>query len=311
MFVYSEYSYPSSDGRTLIHVNQWTPLGKAPRGVVQIAHGIAEYGRRYAPFARFLCDHGYVVTAADHLGHGQSVAPDGVRLSFGHEDGWRRAVDDMAALQSRLAAQYSGVPRFLFGHSMGSFLLRTLLIRYPDAGLRGALLCGTGHPGALTVAGGLALVRRELRALGPDAFSPRVNELVFGLYNRPFAPNRTPFDWLSADPDNVDAYMADPLCGGETTLALMRDLLEGIRFLTGQSRVNKMNRDTAVLFLSGDQDPVGDMGKGVRRAVESFRRAGVKDLSLKLYHGVRHEILNEKSRRFVYQDVLDWLDKRA
>ena len=306
MFVTSEFYFPSSDGRTLIHVNQWTPLGRPVAGVVQIIHGIAEYGGRYAPFARFLCDQGFVVTAADHLGHGLSVAPDGVRMSFGHQDGWQHAVGDIAALQQRLAALYPGLPCFLFGHSMGSFLLRTFLIRCPGR-ISGAILCGTGHPSPLTLAGGLSVVRREYKQLGADAFSPRVNQLIFGAYNRPFAPARTDYDWLSANPENVDAYLADPLCGGQATLGLVRDMLEGIRFITAQSQVNAMDKNTPVFFISGDQDPVGDMGKGVRRAFRSFEKAGVKDVSIKLYHGLRHEILNEKSSRFVRQDVLDWL----
>ena len=310
MSVTSEFYFPSSDGRTLIHVNQWTPLGRPIVGVVQIIHGIAEYGGRYAPFARFLCGQGFVVAAADHLGHGLSVAPDGVRLSFGHEDGWRRAVEDIAALQRRLAGLYPSLPFFLFGHSMGSFLLRTFLIRCPGR-VSGAVICGTGHPSPLTLAGGLAVVRRERKRLGPDAFSPKVNGLIFGAYNRPFAPARTDYDWLSANQENVDAYAADPLCGGQATLALVQDMLEGLRFLTAQARVNAMDKDTPVFFISGDQDPVGDMGKGVRRAFRSFEKAGAKDVSLKLYHGLRHEILNEKSRRFVWQDVLDWLMARC
>ena len=129
--------------------------------------------------------------------------------------------------------------------------------------------------------------------------------------NKAFSPARTRFDWISANPDNVDAYIADPLCGGDATLGLFRDMLTGIQFLTKQSNINQMDKDTAVLFIAGDQDPVGDMGKGVKRACAAFQRAGVRDLSLKLYHGLRHEILNEKSKRFVYQDVLSWLEARC
>ena len=309
MVITSEYWFPSSDGKTLIHVNQWTP-GPAPaRGVVQIAHGVAEYGRRYEPFARFLCDSGFAVVAHDHLGHGLSVAEGEPRIYVGAENGWRYVVDDLAELQRRTAGVFSGAPYFLFGHSMGSFITRTYLIRYPGA-VRGAVLCGTGHQSPLLLAAGRKVVNAEIRKLGPAAYSARADGLVFGAYGKKFAPARTRFDWISANAENVDAYIADPMCGENATLGLMRDMLEGITFLTRGENIRKMDRALSVFLISGDEDPVGDMGKGVARACAAFRKAGLRDVSMKLYHGLRHEILNEKSRRFVYQDVLDWLEAR-
>ena len=309
MSIFSEYSFPSSDGKTLIHVNQWRPLSVPVRGVVQIAHGVAEYGRRYEPFARFLCANGFVVTAHDHLGHGLSVADGAPRLYFGPEGGWDLVVEDMAALQARTARLFPDVPYFLFGHSMGSFLTRTWLIRHPGL-VRGAVLCGTGQQQPLLLAAGRKIVDGEIRRLGPAATSARATELIFGAYGRAFAPNRTPYDWLSANQENVDTYMADPLCGGDVTLGLFRDMLGGIAFIGRAANVEKMDKACPLLLISGDQDPVGDMGKGVLRARDLYRRAGIQDLSCKLYHGLRHEILNEKSKKFVYQDVLDWLCQR-
>lgn len=307
MAITSEFFFPSSDGKTLIHVNQWTPSERKIIGVVQIAHGVAEYGARYAPFAQFLCSHGFVVVANDHLGHGLSQIEGQPPVYFGESGGWEHVVDDVARLQQRTARAWPELPYFIFGHSMGSFITRTYLIRYPGR-VRGAILCGTGHQPPLVVSGGLLVVNSEIKKLGAAAFSPKADQLAFGAYNRAFAPARTRFDWVSADPDNVDAYIADPLCGGDATLGLLRDMLTGIRFITRQSNIDQMDKDTAVFFIAGDQDPVGDMGKGVKRARDAFQKAGVRDLSMKLYHGLRHEILNEKSKRFVYQDVLTWLE---
>ena len=309
MVITSEFYFPSSDGKTLIHVNQWTPAGVPLRGVVQIAHGVAEYGARYAPFARFLAEQGFVTAANDHLGHGLSAAPGAPRLFFGEQGGWGYAVKDLAALQQRLAALYPALPCFLFGHSMGSFLTRTFLIRFPDR-VRGAVLCGTGFPSPLLLAAGKRVTDREKRRLGPTAFSETANRLVFGAYNRAFAPARTDYDWLSANPENVDAYLADPLCGEPISVGLMRDMLGGISYVCRSSNLAKMDRSLAAYFISGDQDPVGDMGKGVTRAFRAFQRSGLTDVSMKLYHGLRHEILNEKSSRFVYRDVLAWLEAR-
>ena len=310
MAITSEFFFPSSDGKTLIHVNQWTPSERRILGVVQIAHGVAEYGARYAPFARFLCGHGFVVVANDHLGHGQSLIPGGPMVYLGEKDGWWNVVDDMECLRSRVAKVFPDRPYFLFGHSMGSFLSRTHLIRYPGR-LDGCILCGTGHQSPALIAGGKLIADREIRRLGKKAFSARADDLAFGAYNKAFAPTRTRFDWVSASEENVDAYIADPLCGGDTSLGLFRDMLDGLSCITRQSNMNKMDKELPVFFIAGDQDPVGDMGRGVRRACDCFRRAGIRDLSIKLYHGLRHEILNEASRLYVYQDVLDWLEARA
>ena len=310
MAITSEFFFPSSDGKTLIHVNQWTPSERRILGVVQIAHGVAEYGARYAPFARFLCGHGFVVVANDHLGHGQSLIPGSPMVYLGEKDGWWNVVDDMECLRSRVAKVFPDRPYFLFGHSMGSFLSRTHLIRYPGR-LDGCILCGTGHQSPALIAGGKLIADREIRRLGKKAFSARADDLAFGAYNKAFAPTRTRFDWVSASEENVDAYIADPLCGGDTTLGLFRDMLDGLSYITRQSNMDKMDADLPVFFIAGDQDPVGEMGRGVLRARDCFRRAGLRDVSCKLYHGLRHEILNEASRQYVYRDVLDWLEARA
>ena len=310
MAIVSEFYIPSSDGRTLIHVNQWTPAGRTVTGVVQIAHGVAEYGGRYAPFARYLCSHGYVVVANDHLGHGRSVIEGCPMVYLGDEDGWRHVVDDMEALRRQVSRVFPDKPYFLFGHSMGSFLSRTHLICYPGV-LDGCILCGTGHQSPVLIAGGKLIADREIRRLGRKAFSVKADKLAFGAYNQHFQPARTRFDWISANEANVDAYIADPLCGGDTTLGLFRDMLDGLSIITKQSQMNKMDKELPVLFISGDQDPVGDMGKGVEKAYRCFRKAGLRDVSMKLYHGLRHEILNETGRQYVYRDVLDWLEARS
>jgi len=310
MAITSEFFFPSSDGKTLIHVNQWTPSERRILGVVQIAHGVAEYGARYAPFARFLCGHGFVVVANDHLGHGQSLIPGGPMVYLGEKDGWWNVVDDMECLRSRVAKVFPDRPYFLFGHSMGSFLSRTHLIRYPGR-LDGCILCGTGHQSPALIAGGKLIADREIRRLGKKAFSARADDLAFGAYNKAFAPTRTRFDWVSASEENVDAYIADPLCGGDTTLGLFRDMLDGLSFITKQSHIEQMDKDLPVFFIAGDQDPVGDMGKGVRRAYACFHKAGIHDLHIKLYHGLRHEILNEASRQYIFQDISDWLEARV
>ncbi len=310
MMNYSESYFLSSDGVTPIHVNHWVPTDRPVRGVVQIAHGVAEYGKRYAPFAEFLCAHGFAVVANDHLGHGKSGIANAPKLYFGENDGWWHAVDDMETLRRQTAQEFLGKPYFLFGHSMGSFLSRSYLIRWPGK-LDGCILCGTGNPSPAVIAGGKLVTNHEIRHMGKKAYSARADALAFGSYNKKFRPNRTLCDWVSASEANVDAYIVDPQCGGNVSVGLLRDILEGLSYITDKSNLEKMERTMPVLFIAGQNDPVGDMGKGVHRACENFQKAGMMDVQSKLYPGMRHEILNEEAKTDVYRDVLLWLEKRC
>ena len=304
MVTYKDYYFPSTDGQSNIHVNCWFP--EQAIGVVQIAHGIAEYGKRYDDFARFLCENGYAVVANDHLGHGDSRRKNVPPLFFAEENGWMTVVDDMEALRLRTAAEFPDLPYFLFGHSMGSFLSRTYLIRYPG-NLSGCILCGTGNPGTATILAGKLLASHEIKKLGKTGYSKKADDIAFGTYNRKFAPNRTESDWISVNEDNVDAYLQDPQCGGNATIGLLQDLLDGLWFITRKKHLPSMALSMPVLFIAGQEDPVGNMGKDVQKVYRNFVAAGVKNANIKLYEGLRHEILNEKNKAEVYNDVLAWL----
>lgn len=308
MCEFSDYTYQSCNGKTAIHVRRCTPDGKI-RGVVQIAHGIAEHVERYDRFASFLAENGFVVVANDHLGHGQSISDKSDLGFFAENGGWELVVGDMHRLCLLTNDEYPGLPYFLFGHSMGSFLSRTFIIRFPDL-LDGVILSGTGQQAPAIVTGGAFLSAREIRKHGRRYVSDRLNLLAFGGYNKGFSPSRTGFDWLSRDAAEVDRYVADPLCGFETTAGLFSDLMGGIRFISNGENLKRMRKELPVFFLSGGSDPVGDSGKGVMRAYRSFLKAGMEDVTLKLYPGGRHEMLNELNYREVHRDVLNWLDSK-
>ncbi len=305
--VTTEFTFLSADKRTPIHAVEWTPEDGSIRAVLQISHGVAEYALRYASFAEFLTARGFAVASHDHIGHGLSVARGAPRLYFGPKGSWQRVVDDLYTRRKLAEKRFPGVPRFLLGHSMGSFLARTYLIRYPGT-VDGAVLMGTGHMSGAMVSGGRAVAAAETLRLGDRAVSSVVDRLAFGAYNRIFAPNRTAFDWLSVSEENVDAYMADPLCGGNASVGLFREMLSGIAYIKRPENLRRMNLNTPVLFVSGSMDPVGECGKGVERAYASFQRAGVRDVAMKLYENARHEILNDTCRETVYQDILRWLE---
>jgi len=304
--VRNEFTFLSADGKTSIHAVEWLPEGQ-PRAVLQIAHGVSEYILRYEPFATYLTEQGFAVVGHDHIGHGSSLSAGAERLYFGPKGSWDWVVQDIDTLRQLEGKKFAGLPYFLLGHSMGSFLVRTYLIRYPGS-VDGTVVMGTGQMAPTLITGGLAVAAAESRRIGAEHPSPIVTKLSFGTYNKLFAPNRTGFDWLSVNAENVDAYIADPLCGGNASIGLFREMLGGMRFIAKPENLKKMNRNMPILFISGEMDPVGDCGKGVKRAYESFLKAGMRDISIQLYPHLRHEILCETECQTVFEDIFHWLE---
>ena len=302
------FTFPSSDGRHTCHGSCWQPARDLPRGVVQIVHGVAEHMGRYDWFARFLAGHGYAVCGADHLGHGRTGAEDGKFGYFGPRRGWELVTRDVRRLRLMAGDRFPGVPYFLLGHSMGSFLTRTYLCRYPGT-VDGAILSGTGQESALLVGAGKALAGLIAHIRGPEAVSPLVNELSLGSYNKQFRPNRTGADWISRDEKVVDAYLRDPWCTFTPTVGMFRDMLGGLQYIASPAALAQMDPDTPVYLFSGDRDPVGGNGAGVRKVYGYFEKQGTRDLTMKLYPGGRHEMLNELNRDEVYGGVVNWLDR--
>ena len=307
--VKNEFFYPSADGKTQIHAVEWLPDGEV-LAVLQIAHGVAEYALRYESFARYLTERGFAVVGNDHIGHGRSVAKGSMPLYFGPKGSWNWVVEDIHRLREDMGRKYPDKPYFMLGHSMGSFLLRTYLIQYPGT-VDAAVIMGTGQQPAVMTTGGQLLAPLLAGKNGYDQPSDLVEKLAFGGYNKQFSPNRTGYDWLSANEENVNRYIADPLCGGKASVGLFREMLWGLGFIRSSANLKKMDVNTPVLFVSGACDPVGANGKGVRQAYESFRKAGVADVTLRLYPGMRHEILNENGSEQVCLDIYEWLGTKA
>ena len=306
----TEFTFLSTDGKTQLHGMRWEPDGGSVRAVLQICHGVAEHIARYDAFARYLNGLGIAVVGHDHLGHGLSLPEGGTPVYFGAGNTWNTVVDDIYVLHQRIRLWYPDVPLCIMGHSMGSFLTRTYLIRYPGT-VKAAVIMGTGWQPKAVIAGGMAVAKAVGAVVGENGTSDLVTNLAFGAYNKLFAPNRTSCDWLSADEGNVDAYMADPLCGADATVGLFRQMLSGIRFNQKLSNLRQMDPRIPVLFVAGEKDPVGDCGNGVRRTYQEFRRAGVQDCTLKLYPGLRHEILNEKAQQQqIFEDIGLWLTSK-
>ena len=290
-----------------IFVYSWLP-DKKPVAAVQIAHGMAEHAARYERFAKALTDAGFAVWANDHRGHGKTA---GALKNVGYladEGGWEFLIKDMKRLTDLIKKQNPGLPIFLFGHSMGSFLSRSYIARWGKE-LKGVVLSGTnGDPGLLAKIGTLIAIW-ECKRKGKKAPSPLMTKLSFGEFNKPFKPARTEFEWLSRDPVEVDKYVADPYCGGVFTARFFYDMLLGTREIYQPDVIAKVPKKLPVYIFSGEKDPVGKNGKGVRETYNAYKKAGIADVTIRLYKDGRHEMLNETNRNEVYRDVIEWLNK--
>ncbi len=309
MSVFEDFCFESSTGRNTIRALKCVPDGK-PRAVVQISHGIAEHIDRYRDFMAFLAENGFVAVGDDHLGHGKTITDPKDQGFFAEKDGWEHVVRDMDKLHDLMREQYPDIPYVFFGHSMGSFLTRTYLIEHPDK-YDAAIISGTGHQAKAMVLGGYAAAGFFVRKEGARAVGTALNNIAFGSYNKGYDNPRTIYDWLSRDPAVPDAYAADPLCGFIATNGLFRDMMGGIKFITNQKNIDRMNKEKPIYFMSGDADPVGENGKGVTRAYQAFCKAGLHDVTIRLYPGGRHEMLNETNKDQVYQDILNWLEEKV
>ncbi len=299
-----EFFYPSC-GAGQIHACRWLPEGEI-KGIVQIVHGIAEHIGRYDDFATYLNRHGIAVVAEDHMGHGGSIGKDGIQGYF--HGGWFRAVEDSYQLMKQTMQEFPGVPYTLLGHSMGSFMARTILIDHPNCGIQSCILSGTAwQPKALLMA---AEPLCKLFCVGDKECRPcpALQNVVFGGYNKKVERVKTPYDWTSRDGERVAAYVADPMCGFVATAGLLRDMMQGLRYIQKNQNLAKMNQQLPVLFATGGDDPVGNYGKGVLQAAKAFEAQGMEKVKTKIYPLMRHEILNELGRQEVYDYLRSWAE---
>ena len=301
-----EFCYPSRDGVTQIHAVEWIPEGEV-KGVLQICHGMVEYINRYHDFAEYMCERGYYVTGHDHLGHGQSIRNEEDYGYFEEKKGNQFVIGDIQKLREMTIEKYPDVPYYMLGHSMGSFLLRQYLTMY-GKGLSGAIIMGTGYQRSAVLNMG-QLVCRVIAAFKGWRYRSRfVDKLSFGSYNKRFEPGETSKDWITSDKDHRQKYVNDPLCSFMFTLGGYYQMFEGMKVLTRRESMERIPKDLPVLFVAGADDPVGAFGKGVEKVYKKYKTAGMQQVSMHLYEGDRHEILNETDREQVYEDLYQWIE---
>jgi alpha-beta hydrolase superfamily lysophospholipase len=283
----SQFSYPARDGLA-IKAYRWDPAGP-PRGAVQLTHGMGEHVLRYGELAAALTAAGFVVYGQDHRGHGATAVSRESQGQLG-PTGWGELVNDVDLLVSRVRSEQPGLPVVLLGHSMGSFAVQQYLLEHSER-VQAVVLTGT------------AAIDLLEPALDLDA------ELDLAMFNAAFAPARTDYDWLSRDPAQVDAYVADPRCGFGLDIPAVKAMFKAARPIADAARMAKVKSDLPLYIAVGDADPVNGQLALVRALAERYRAAGLKDVTVKAYPGARHEIFNETNRKEVIADLLGWLDR--
>ena len=301
------FSFKSSSNLCDISCKKYIPSGEI-KGIFQIIHGMTEYFDRYEDFAKFLCENGYVVVGNDLLGHGLSIVNKSYYGYFAKEDGYKKVLEDAHTITKMMKEEFPNKPYYLLGHSMGSFFARNYLFTYPNE-VDKAIIMGTGQQSNGLISFAKLLCKTIGLFKGEFYRSKLIANLTTGNYYKRIDNPKTVADWLTKDEEIVDKYVNDERCTFIFTINGYYNMFDLISSLLNKDNLNKMNKDLNVLFVAGAQDPVGDYGKGVIAAADSFKEVGMKNVDLKLYEEDRHEILNELDKKDVYGDILNWLEK--
>lgn len=294
-----------------LFVNAWLPAsagaGAEPaKAVMMLSHGMAEHTGRYERLGTALTEAGFALYAHDQRGHGHTAA-HGVLGHYADKDGWDKVVGDLASLNASIVQRHPGVPVFLLGHSMGSYIAQAYLLRH-SASLQGAVLSGSNFQPVSLYRIATVVARMESWRQGPTGRSGLIEFLSFGSFNNKLKPVRTSFDWLSRDPDEVDKYVNDPLCGFRCTNQFWLDMLGGLQQISKTSNLSQIDKNLPLLIMGGECDPVSE-GKRLKNLADALTATEHRLVTLKIYPQARHEILNETNRDEVTRDLLAWLEE--
>lgn len=294
----------SSDQKNTLSGIIYIPDGDI-RGIFHLVHGMTEYIGRYEPLLSSLASAGYLCCGFDNLGHGNTAREEDLGF-IASKDGWQYMVDDVKLFADSVKAEYPNLPYILMGHSMGSFITRVAVARYPEIADK-YICCGTA--GKNPAAGvGLMLCNIIKAFRGERAISPFLENIAFGSYNKRFDGD-TKYEWLTKDREIIEKYAADKLCTFHFTVSAMRDLMTLLKLCNSKKCFNDTKNDLPILLIAGDKDPVGNYGKGVKEVYHNFKAAGKEDATIFLYENCRHEIHNDTCREQMTEDILKFIAK--
>ena len=307
---YTTHTYKTRDQESIFYYKWKADENVSFKGVVQISHGVGEHAGRYQHIANTLQKQGYAIYANDHRAHGRSVKSDELMGFYNGKNYFDDAVEDMRQLTEIIKSEHPNQRIILFGHSMGSLLSRQYVTIYGDE-LHALILSGTAS--FMKGLGTVGLIGANVIKVfnGRTKKNELLKSLFFSEFNKKFKPNRTSLDWISSDKEQVDIFEADPYRIEDFSLSVFLDIVRASKQLNKQLTFNATPKKLPIFIFSGDKDPVGEMGKGLKRVVKQYKKAGIQDITLKLYKGGRHEMLNEVNREEVEQDLLNWLYKKV
>ncbi|MDN6275636.1 alpha/beta fold hydrolase [Psychrobacter sp.] len=302
----------SSDNTHYLHHRFFEPSDSATAitATLLIAHGMSEHSGRYADFAQFLADNGVAVATYDHLGHGKTVKTEVDLGFFGEEHPVQSLLKDVIVMADSLKARHPDVPHFVMGHSMGSFIVRNVL-KHHAHNFTGAILMGSADANPLTKI--LLPANKLLAKVAPATPNPVFANVMNKVLNSQLKNRTSTSDlaWLSDDPEAIAAYEADPLTGFDFTNNGFMALFSLMETGLNKNWAMTIATDFPMLFISGEDDPVGGMGKGIRKTVSRLNDEKFSNVDIQLYPNMRHEPLHEKDRQTVYQDILGWIENTA
>jgi alpha-beta hydrolase superfamily lysophospholipase len=291
----------------IMHYHYWKCEGEE-KAVMHINHGMAEHSLRYDEFAQYLNKLGISVYAQDHIGHGLSE-DQGQLGFFAEEEGWNKVINQAVELSKFIKNQNPDVPFILFGHSMGSFIVRCILERF-DNFYTAAIIMGTACSSGVVGKIGKSIATSHIKKKGATFIDSKLDSLAFGSYNKKFDKNGSSFQWLSRDKENVKKYEDDKWCGFVCSSSMYRDIMEMIEEANNKVLINKIRKDIPLLFISGGDDPVGNFGKGVTKAFNLYKDGGFQDVTLQIIPEARHELLNELNKNDTMKILSDWIETK-
>ncbi|MBR4111365.1 MAG: lysophospholipase [Clostridia bacterium] len=299
-------SFKSSNNINIVRGKIMTPATEEIKGVVQLSHGMCEYIERYDEFANYLLEQGYVVAGHDHIGHGDSVNAEKDRGFFAKESGYKYLVKDLHYMTKIVKKRYPNLPYFMLGHSMGSFISRCYIVKYGEE-LDGIILLGTMGP-QWAVDAGIQLADRLIQKKGEMYKSKKLDQLCFEFANLNFEPIMTKYDWTCRDKEVVQNHVEDKKMSFIFSVSAFKDLFNLVKYCNDDKFIKNTPKTLPMLIMSGDMDPVGEDGSGVKKVYELYKKIGIKDITFKLYKNCRHELLNELNKDEIYKDILDWIE---
>lgn len=305
-FEEEKFMFDSTNGIYKVHGKLIKPLNPEVKGIVQISHGMCEYIDKYDEFAQYLVSNGFAVIGHDHIGHGDSVNQADDHGFFGSKDGYKSMIEDLKKVTDIVKERYPDKPLYLLGHSMGSLIARCYAAKY-GAELGGLILCGTVGPQPLVKAG-IKFADLLANQKGERYRSKMLYDVALNFANLKFLPVKTRYDWITSDEEEIKIHMADERANFIFTVKGYSDLFHLVSLANSEKVIKTIPKDLKIIFMSGDEDPVGENGEGVQKAYELYKELGILNVDIKLYTKKRHELLKEINRKEVFTDITNWIN---